>query len=443
MTHRYHTGFWVAGLALAILTIQSGPWSAPAMAQDGPGAAPPPAESTSRGDIALLMPGDRLRIDLFERVEPEDDRWAARRRAGRPDQSFYPRQDLTGEFVVQPDGTLPMPLIGNIQAEGRSGAAVAESIAATFETVVGRMARVTQSLVERPAVSIVGPVRQPGIFRYVTGMTVQHVLALAGGLRRAEDNWVRVEFAREQARIPAARERFQRLQIEVQLLRAERDGDGDEPNLRVLVGMPRNLIDEISNGRQRIRQAYAERRVTLDATAAAAHEALDNTQDRLRAAEVGVKHREERLKALKPLADANTIGKPVFLEASVQLSEAVERRLATAGLVADARLRVAAAQNELSRFELDRRVEIDRLLAQRLQEMGEARTALQASESVATLLAPDVEADTGVLASFDFEIVRRQGNEWEKITAAPATVVEPGDLIRFEINHKKIVVANQ
>ena len=127
----------------------------------------------------------------------------------------------------------------------------------------------------------------------------------------------------------------------------------------------------------------------------------------------------------------------------MQLSEAIERRLATAGLVADARLRVAAAQNELSRFELDRRVEIDRLLAQRLQEKGEARTALQASESVATLLAPDVEADTGVLASFDFEIVRRQGNEWEKLTAAPATVVEPGDLIRFEINHKKIVVANQ
>lgn len=127
------------------------------------------------------------------------------RACGPADQSFYPRQDLTGEFVVQPDGTLPMPLIGNIQAEGRSGAAVAESIAATFETVVGRRtARVTQSLVERPAVSIVEPVRQPGIFRYVTGMTVQHVLALAGGLRRAEDNWVRVEFAREQARIPAA-----------------------------------------------------------------------------------------------------------------------------------------------------------------------------------------------------------------------------------------------
>ncbi|WP_449376145.1 polysaccharide biosynthesis/export family protein, partial [Bosea thiooxidans] len=137
------------------------------MAQDGPAVAAPWPMS-SRGDAALLMPGDRLRIDLFERIEPEDDRWAARRRAGRPDQSFYPRQDMTGEFVVQPDGTLPMPLIGNIRAEGRSGAAVAESIAATFEAVIGRTARVTQSLVERPPVSIVGPVRQPGIFRYVT-----------------------------------------------------------------------------------------------------------------------------------------------------------------------------------------------------------------------------------------------------------------------------------
>ncbi|CAM5207126.1 Protein involved in polysaccharide export, contains SLBB domain of the beta-grasp fold OS=Bosea thiooxidans OX=53254 GN=SAMN05660750_01072 PE=4 SV=1 [Bosea thiooxidans] len=443
MTRRCHTGFWVAGLALAGLTIQADAWNATAMAQDGPAVAAPLAEMSSRGDAALLMPGDRLRIDLFERIEPEDDRWAARRRAGRPDQSFYPRQDMTGEFVVQPDGTLPMPLIGNIRAEGRSGAAVAESIAATFEAVIGRTARVTQSLVERPPVSIVGPVRQPGIFRYVTGMTVQHVLALAGGLRRADDNWVRVEYAREQARIPAARERFQRLQVEVQLLRAEREGDGDEPNLRALVGVARNLIDEARNGRQRIREAYAERRATLDAAAVAAQEALDITQDRLAAAAVGVKHREERLKALKPLADANNIGKPVYLEASVQLSEANERRLAASGLVADARLRLAGAQSELSRFELDRRVELDRLLAQRLQEMGEARTALQSSESVVTLLAPEVEADTGALASFDFEIVRRRGNEWERITATPAAVVEPGDLIKFEINRNKIVVANQ
>ena len=443
MTRRCHTGFWVAGLALAGLTIQADAWNATALAQDGPAVAAPLAEMSSRGDAALLMPGDRLRIDLFERIEPEDDRWAARRRAGRPDQSFYPRQDMTGEFVVQPDGTLPMPLIGNIRAEGRSGAAVAESIAVTFESVIGRTARVTQSLVERPPVSIVGPVRQPGIFRYVTGMTVQHVLALAGGLRRADDNWVRVEYAREQARIPAARERFQRLQVEVQLLRAEREGDGDEPNLRALVGVARNLIDEARNGRKRIRQAYAERRATLDAAAVAAQEALDITQDRLAAAAVGVKHREERLKALKPLADANNIGKPVYLEASVQLSEANERRLAASGLVADARLRLAGAQSELSRFELDRRVELDRLLAQRLQEMGEARTALQSSESVVTLLAPEVEADTGALASFDFEIVRRRGNEWERITATPAAVVEPGDLIKFEINRNKIVVANQ
>lgn len=411
-----------------------------AIAQDTATAQP---ETPNQADSTTLVVGDRLRISVFERVEQDDDKWAARKRVGRPDQSFYPRQDLTGEFVVQPDGTLPVPLLGNVPAEGQTGAMVAEAIATAFQAMVARPARVTQALVERPAVSIVGPVRQPGMFKYTDGMSILHVLALAGGLRRTDDNWTRVEYAKEQAKLPAAKERFQRLHIEAQLLRAERDGLGDAESLQGLANFSPALIAEVGAGRRHIRQAYLERKAALEAGMEAAKEALVLSRERLEASDAAVEQREERVRALKLLADRNAIGRPVFLEASVQLSDARERKLAAAGLVTEAKLRVASAQIDQSRFDLETKMEIDRLLAQRLQESADAAAALNSSEAVVTLLAPEIEPDSAALASLDFEIVRRSGTYWRTISATTATIVKPGDLIRIDVNRGRLTAANQ
>lgn len=175
----------------------------------------------------------------------------------------------------------------------------------------------------------------------------------------------------------------------------------------------------------------------------AAKEALVLSRERLEASDAAVEQREERVRALKLLADRNAIGRPVFLEASVQLSDARERKLAAAGLVTEAKLRVASAQIDQSRFDLETKMEIDRLLAQRLQESADAAAALNSSEAVVTLLAPEIEPDSAALASLDFEIVRRSGTYWRTISATTATIVKPGDLIRIDVNRGRLTAANQ
>ena len=399
-----------------------------------------PLLSTQQTGRISLVPGDRLSISVFEKVELDNDKWAVRKRADRPDQSFYPRQDLTGDFIVQPDGTLPMPLLGNIRAEGRTGGEVADDIAQTFLAVVGRTARVTQALVERPTVSIIGPVHQPGTFKYVDGMSVMHLLAIAGGLRQSDDNWARVELAKEQAKLSATLERYQRRQIEARLLEAERDGKSDDQALLGLTNISPALVDEVRGGRTRIRQAYQQRKATLEAARTIAEEALDIARERFEEGKASVVIRGERVDALKALAAKNVVSQTILLEASMELSDAKERKLEAESLVSEAKLRVSSAKDELARFTLETQVGIDNLLAQRLLEASEARSDLDASQTIVSMLAPGGEA--GALTAFDIEIVRRDGSGWQTLPASVTSTVEPGDLVKLDPKPGGTILAN-
>jgi hypothetical protein len=193
----------------------------------------------------------------------------------------------------------------------------------------------------------------------------------------------------------------------------------------------------------RIRQGQDERRAALQSSVAAAKETLDIAQDRHRAIEMAVRQREERLDALKILTERSNVSRPVFLEAAVQLSDARERKLAAAGLVAEAKLRLSSAQVELSRFALDTRIEIDRLLAQRLQEAGEAKAALDASQAIVASLAPALESDADSTSGFSFEIIRRSGERWGTFHARPSTVLRPGDLVRVDTSRGHLAEVQQ
>lgn len=122
-----------------------------------PGAGLPPLEETARGEYRLGT-GDTLRLLVF----------------GDP--------RLNGEFRVSDDGTVALPLVGQIPAAGRTTRALEGAIAGELTRQgVLRNAQVAVEVTAYRPFFILGEVERPGQYPFQPGMTVLTAVAIGGG----------------------------------------------------------------------------------------------------------------------------------------------------------------------------------------------------------------------------------------------------------------------
>lgn len=99
--------------------------------------------------------------------------------------SVWKDESLSTDAVVRPDGTITMPLVGELRAAGRTAAELQRDVAQRLTTVV-KDAAVTVSITEVNSYrfTVAGNVEHPGLFTARYYLTVSEVLALAGGPNR-------------------------------------------------------------------------------------------------------------------------------------------------------------------------------------------------------------------------------------------------------------------
>src|SRR5262245_52193973 len=80
------------------------------------------ARTLSSSVKAPLSLGDRLKISFYETIDVGD-----MKRGGRGGvepqgtlRTFYQRMDLSGEYAIEQDGSISIPLLGRFQVEGRA-----------------------------------------------------------------------------------------------------------------------------------------------------------------------------------------------------------------------------------------------------------------------------------------------------------------------------------
>lgn len=122
-----------------------------------------------------LGPQDRLmiRVNTLRKSVGEAYSWTA----------------LSGEFTVGPDGSVSMPILGELTAAGDTAVALADLIGRTFQEKAG--------LTERPSAAVeviryrpffvIGAVQRPGQYEYQPNLTVLQSLGIAQGFVRADD----------------------------------------------------------------------------------------------------------------------------------------------------------------------------------------------------------------------------------------------------------------
>jgi polysaccharide export outer membrane protein len=124
-----------------------------------------PMLASSAGTQYLLGPGDVLQINVFG------------------------ESDLTGSYRVSDTGTLAMPLVGPISAQGLTLEQFQQQLGQRLDAGVVKSPNVTVQVSEYRPFFILGEVKNPGSYAYVPDMTVLTAVAIAGGFsfRAAQD----------------------------------------------------------------------------------------------------------------------------------------------------------------------------------------------------------------------------------------------------------------
>lgn len=104
-----------------------------------------------------LGPGDHVRVTVFG------------------------HEDLSGEFEIDGNGRISLPLIKSVTATGSTVSELEQTITAKLAPDYLKNPRVSVEVLSYRPFYILGEVRSPGQYPYVSGMTLLNAVAIAGG----------------------------------------------------------------------------------------------------------------------------------------------------------------------------------------------------------------------------------------------------------------------
>jgi protein involved in polysaccharide export with SLBB domain len=105
--------------------------------------------------------------------------------------TVYGEDDLSGEYAVDGNGYISLPLVGDVKAAGLSAPALQMAVANAYGNGYVNEPRVSVEVTTYRPFTIIGQVERPGQYSYVNGMNVVNAVAMAGGYTpQAEENSV-------------------------------------------------------------------------------------------------------------------------------------------------------------------------------------------------------------------------------------------------------------
>ena len=101
--------------------------------------------------------------------------------------TVFGHEDLSGEFEVGASGGIPIPLVGEVAAAGLTVQELQGAITQALQPDYLKNPRVGVDVLNYRPFYIIGEVKTPGSYPYVSGMRVVNAVALAGGFTYRAD----------------------------------------------------------------------------------------------------------------------------------------------------------------------------------------------------------------------------------------------------------------
>ncbi|RXT54044.1 hypothetical protein B5V03_00820 [Bradyrhizobium betae] len=380
----------------------------------------------------LFVVGDRLKLAFYERVDVEEDKWG-RSSSASALRGILQRPELSGEYAVQEDGTISVPLLGSIPVVNRSAQQVQHGLLESFNQLLGRKGTVNILSVERSPIYVMGPAKNPGSFKYVPGMTVLHAIALAGGLDRGTNEpWQKIEAVREIQKRSGAVDAMLKLLARAAVLKAERDGADPKipPRLLELVGSTEaaNFVNEQSDRRKAVATARKNREHAILT-------ALDSAKQdvavygRTEALDELVKLRQDRVNSMRSLVDRNVLSMTVLNQVQSELTDAEQRRRDALNQYGMAKQRLASMEAEAMKVQADVKNDLEVEIEMIERQIADNEREFNISEGVLSTL-PATRAQFAKEANrVTYEVVRQTAAGPVAIASTGMSVLLPGDLV--------------
>jgi protein involved in polysaccharide export with SLBB domain len=390
-----------------------------------------PLEAPAAG---LFVVGDRLKLAFYERVDVEEDKWG-RSSSASALRGILQRPELSGEYAVQEDGTISVPLLGSIPVANRSAQQLQNGLLESFNQLLGRKGTVNILSVERSPIYVMGPAKNPGSFKYVPGMTVLHAIALAGGLDRGTNEpWQKIEAVREIQKRSAAVDAMLKLLARTAVLKAEREAIEPKipPRLLELVGSTEaaNLVNEQSDRRKAVATARKNREHAILT-------ALDSAKQdvavygRTEALDELVKLRQDRANSMRTLVDRNVLSMAVLNQVQSELTDAEQRRRDALNQYGMAKQRLASMEAEAMKVQADVKNDLEIEIEMIERQIADNEREFNISEGVLSTL-PATRAQFAKEANrVTYEVVRQTAAGPVAIASTGMSVLLPGDLVNI------------
>lgn len=354
-----------------------------------------------------LAPNDRVQVQVFE----------------------FPQ--ASGDFTVDGDGAIAVPMLGAVPAAGSTAAEVAEAVAERLRGVNGLVAAplATVRVVEYRPIYVLGEVERPGVYPYAPQMSVIEALALAGGAYRSDAGQLRaaitdlgeidsLEDQRTRTTLQLARLRAELSEAETVAYPPQAASSADERLLASLVAqedtlfrLRRDMMNERLAALSRLRDLYAGEIETIERQVAL----------KRRQIETYALERERLGRSTAPSARA--------LELDRAQAEAESQLLELAALQQRAQQMLAQAEQDAAIVKGGRRSEA-------AADFNAASAALaQIDTDLATArrrLAQFPDADAAASAALAFSILRRDAAGILRRSAVDETAaLAPGDVLQI------------
>ena len=403
-----------------------------------PMAAPRPMTLSAASPVARLDNG---------RAQPA----SAARPAGRFDVSsaerltikFQGYAELSGEYRVNPDETISVPVLGRLSVAGMIPAELEQVLAERAGKVTGRETYVTVEVSEYRPVFVTGYVNKPGASPWKPGMTVLHAVTLLGGVYRpTSDNSGNVVIGadNEIVRIKRATTDLKRVFASMARLQAERqekDVITTPDKLIALVGKAEadRMIEEQKT-------ALTSRRTGVTAQLAALQRARAISEQEL----VGLQDQSVRLKAMlavrrdyktkiEGLQAKGIVRADRSMEETSKVSELEDRATTTAVGIARVQGTIASLERDTIFLKQERIASIDAELLKLDREVAQLEldidSARNAYKKITGMPAPSTftEQELGKTSLIEYEIVRQDGAGQTSQKVDQFAALRPGDIL--------------
>ena len=386
---------------------------------------------------ALAQANEAYRLNISDRIAIKVVEWL-------PSQGeFREWTALAGEASIGPNGSVPIPFLGEAAAAGKSAAELGGDISKGLQQVFGLNIApdVTVAIVAYAPVFVAGDVQAPGQFAFTPGLNVIKAVSLAGGERIATDALLRGErdLISASGSAEVARGKLQRLQARRARLTAELDGDAQvpvPPELSAVVDGAAVVAVE-----QAILRANASRAQAQAASLRELINLLNGELTTLAQKQTTVERQLEiarrELGNIKSLASDGLAANTRVSAIEQNVAELETRLLDIGTAILRAQQSISDTDRNLAALDNDRTAELTAELQQvdgQIDELNVQLTTQQALITDAIILGAAQQAEGDELVAYSYSIVRA-GSE---TPGTETTELQPGDVIRVT---RKIRVA--